>query len=202
MRILFCKIAHMKYYKGIIKNVDEPYSKASYIQKNGQAGEEYNFDSVFDNENEICIGYVRYGGEQIHIEKIKGCEKMKNTDSIDDILVIWFTTTKTHENIVVGWYKHATVYRRCINAFINDEEGNYDHTREYSAKADYENCVLLPDDGTRSLWKVPYSKKDGYGFGQSHIWYAREEKAENYLKSLVERINSYNGENWVDKYPD
>lgn len=32
MRILFCKIAHMKYYKGICGN-DKPYNGGDYVKK-------------------------------------------------------------------------------------------------------------------------------------------------------------------------
>ena len=35
MRILFCNIAYMKYYKGIIKNVDEPRYGGEYVLRTG-----------------------------------------------------------------------------------------------------------------------------------------------------------------------
>ena len=60
-------------------------------------------------------------------------------------------------------------------------------------------CVLLPEDQRhRHIWDAPVAKKRTYGFGQSMIWYAREEKAQSYISKLVMNINEYSGNNWVD----
>lgn len=192
MRILFCKIAHMKCYKGA--DNDPPRNGGSSKMK----GEVYNFDPEFIDNKRVCLGYVQHGGNQMHIENIKGCEKLKTAKKIDDVLVVWCATADTNECVVVGWYKHATVYRRHHTHTFEE----YNYTQYYNVKADYENCVLLPDNGTRRRWEAPTSKKKSYGFGESLVWYASEEKAENYIKSLVKRINDYSGENWIDKYPN
>lgn len=209
MKILFCKIAHMRCYKGIYDN-DKPYNGGDYVQKTGDAHEKYNFDPVFidDRKEEVCLGFFETKStngtdiNQLHIEKIKGCELLKKADKVDDVLVVWCATSDTKECVVVGWYKHATVYRYYLECLFKGETDENDYIQSYNIIADYKNCVLLPDDGTRRRWTVPSSRKNAYGFGQSLIWYAREKEAEDYLKSLVEKINSYNGENWIDKYPD
>ena len=46
MRILFCNIAWMNYYKGIIQGKDEPQNGGSYVKENLDAHEKYNFDAV------------------------------------------------------------------------------------------------------------------------------------------------------------
>lgn len=43
MRILFCKIASMKYYKGVQEGIDEPHNGGSYVAENGRGMEERNF---------------------------------------------------------------------------------------------------------------------------------------------------------------
>ena len=43
MRFLFCNIAYMKYYKGIIKNGDEPRYGGEYVLRTDDAHEKYNF---------------------------------------------------------------------------------------------------------------------------------------------------------------
>lgn len=42
--IIFCNIAYMKYYKGIIDGVDEPVNGGAYVQETNDAHEAYNFD--------------------------------------------------------------------------------------------------------------------------------------------------------------
>lgn len=139
---------------------------------------------------------------QLHIEKINGCEALKKTDKIDDVLVVWCATADTNECVVVGWYKNATVYRNYCEYLFKGKTDEEDYIQLCNIIADYKDCVLLPADGTRRRWSVPDSHKSTYGFGQSLVWYAKEKEAESYLKSLIERINNYTGENWIDKYPD
>ena len=46
MRILFCNIAWMNYYKGIIWGKDEPQNGGSYVKETLDAHEKYNFEAV------------------------------------------------------------------------------------------------------------------------------------------------------------
>lgn len=39
MRILFCNIAYMKYYKGIIRAIDEPRYGGEYVLRENDAAE-------------------------------------------------------------------------------------------------------------------------------------------------------------------
>ena len=76
--------------------------------------------------------------------------------------------------------------------------------RFYNVLAHSSNCVLLPQ-GTRHrhIWSVPSKKYTrAFGFGQSMLWYAQEEKAVPYLQRLTDNINSYMEENWLLKYPE
>ena len=62
-----------------------------------------------------------------------------------------------------------------------------------------EDCVLLPrGERHRSTWNVLTARKNKVGFGQSLIWYAREEKAQNFINKLKNSIEEYDGENWLD----
>ena len=51
---------------------------------------------------------------QLRIEKIYDCEGMNEETSVEK------------ETYVVGWYKHATVYRNCkVMRFLSDTEEEY-----------------------------------------------------------------------------
>lgn len=141
------------------------------------------------------------------MEKISGCELYKKESKVEDVLVVYCAAHPYHKTtFVVGWYKHATVYRYYQEvSFPNDDGGEY--FQAYNAIAKKEDCTLMPVQ-TRinmSKWKVPRKKgKVAYGFGSSNVWFATEDN--NYCKDFVERIikqiEEYDGENWIDRYPD
>ncbi len=97
MRILFCKIASMKYYKGVQEGIDEPHNGGSYVAENGRGMEERNFLSVFDRfeKETYCRGFVETKStvkdrkNELHIENIRGCELLKKEDTVEDVLVVW-----------------------------------------------------------------------------------------------------------------
>ena len=127
MRILFCNIAWMDYYQGIISGKDEPRNGGAYVLENNDAHEKYNFQSIYLTEKDngypdgrYCVGFVETKStngktvNQLNIEKIEGCAALKRESEVDDVLVIYcakYPDSFTNETYVVGWYKHATVYR-------------------------------------------------------------------------------------------
>lgn len=221
MKILFCNIAWMDYYKGIIKGVDEPRNGGSYVLENGDAHEAYNFESVKLGETagypegEYCLGFVetkstnKNNRNQLKIEKIAGCELCKKEKQVENVLVIYcakYPDSFVQETYVVGWYKHATVYRYYETLeFSHGNDGIF--YQDYNAITEKNNCVLLPSSSRRksNKWRVP-RKNSGvsYGFGQANVWFAsgREQNThlDNFLNKMVKQIEEYDGENWRDFY--
>lgn len=201
MRILFCKISWMKFYKGVQEGLDEPKNGGSYVIEHGEGHESFNFETdVWDDGQEYCLGFFETKAtsgkkrNELHIEKIRGCELMKNESQVDDVLVVW-CATGDRDTSVVGWYQHATVYREYEQKAFGD-----DYVQSYNVLAKKDDCVLLPwTDRTERRWEARVAKKHGFGFGQSMVWYAQEEKAESYLEKLIEQITNYRGENWIDR---
>ena len=158
-------------------------------------------------EGLYCLGFFEtksHNGKdvnQMRIENIAGCELLKKEESVDDVLVVYCAKHPAHKfTTVVGWYKHATVFRHYQEAVFAPEDIQY-----YNAIANSSDCVLLPA-GIRSRkvqWEVP-RKSNGwaYGFGRANVWYASEEdsRLQDYLTRLVKQIDEYDGENWIDKY--
>ncbi len=201
MKLLFCKISAMKYYKGASQK-DVPYNGGSYVNENGFGNEQYNFAAVqLDDGRDYCLGFVetkttsKTKRNELHIEKIDGCELIKKEDSVDGVLVVWCATTDLNETSIIGWYQDATVYR-----FYQNAEFDSGYNQEFNVLANKENCVLLPQgERHRHIWDAPVAKKRTYGFGQSMIWYATEENATAYIEKLAKQISEYTGENWIDK---
>lgn len=203
MKILFCRIAHMKYYKGIKEYKDEPKNGGKYVEETGDAHEKYNFKERFIDGENVCLGFFETkstNGEysnQVHIEKIKGCKKSDNI--IDNVLVIWCATAYENEFMIVGWYKNATVYR-----YYEEHKFDDDYIQSYNVKANSKDCFLIPADGSRRSWKVATKKRmKTYGFGsRPPVWYANEEESENYIEDLIKRIENYNDGNWLNYTPN
>lgn len=206
MRILFCNIAWMREYTGNEDGNDRPINGGSYVDENGDAHEKYNFFPVkFENEEDsYCLGFFEtksHNGKntnQMHIEKIMGCELCKNVESLEDVLVVYCAKHPAHKfTTVIGWYKHATVYRHYQEQEFGEGDFQY-----YNAIAKAKDCVLLPVSARSKVlrWQVP-RKGNGwaFGFGRANVWYASEddERLDAYLDKLIKQIEEYSGENWI-----
>ena len=216
MRILFCNIAWMRYYKGFWEGEDEPVGGGSFVDENQDGSELYNFDPFLlihedGEEEDVCAGFVvtkksQSGADRaLHIERLEGCEALRTAMSVEDVLVVYCAMHPFHRfTRVVGWYRHATVYRyyQWLPFAGENDEGEGFLLNAYAAR---ENCVLLPvKDRMSEIWEVPRVRKGAsYGFGQANVWFAegREENEalDRFLDKLVEQIQNYSGENWVNK---
>lgn len=206
--IIFARVADMKYYRGITET-DTPENGGSYVADTGLAHECYNFDPITQNgeEFEKCIGFCMMSGgkngvNQLHIEKIVGCEACRKEEFCEGVIVVFVSKARGSKSMrVVGFYKNATVFRR--PRFMEFENG---YEQMYWFEAKKEDCVVLPYS-TRfgsSQWYVPNSAaKADFGFGRSHIWYAGGKGASaeeiEYVEKMINSVENYQGKNWMDK---
>lgn len=206
--IIFCRIADMKYYRGITEN-DRPVNGGAYVNETGEAHECYNFDYANVDGKNVCLGFVMMartsatGNVALHIEKISGCELAKNQESVDGVTVVWCAKGEGRTSTrVVGFYKNATAYR--YPQFADFENG---FCQQFNFIAKKEDCVLLPinERYTKSEWYVPMSGKNGYefGFGRSNVWFANGEngslKERDYVEKVLEAIENYSGRNLMEE---
>ncbi len=208
MKILFCKISSMKYYKGVCQ-ADQAFNGGSYVLENGFGHEEFNFLPIHtESDQMVCFGFVepksnRGKTNTLHIEKIKGCALLKKEPVVEDVLVVWCATRERGDTTVVGWYMHAEVWRDLQPWIVTWDDGS-EEERYYNVKASAKDCTLLPQ-GERNLhkWWVPTAQYTrSFGFGQSMVWYPVQDEAKDYLRKLVDSIEGYTGENWLERYPN
>ena len=103
---------------------------------------------------------------------------------------------------VVGFYQHATVFRYHQWVYFSD---GYEQCYEFVAEA--KDCVLLPYQvrHSDSRWYVPTSSRNkaAFGLGRSSIWYAGSGDADeaeiNYVERMIQSIEGYSGENWMER---
>lgn len=208
MKILFCNIAFMKYYRGAMPGVDMPVNLSSRNKTAEEVDEQFNFASCNMEGEDVCLGYFSAksgsgkNANQTRIEKLPG---VSSSDEVaEDVLVVWCAKKEGNDSrtVVVGWYKHAKVYRYYQEAIFGEEDNEFHQLYNVVAKA--EDCVLLPV-GERSRytrWNVPRKKGSNgpaFGFGTSNVWYAEEELAKEFVDDLVKRIDDYYEDNWMYK---
>lgn len=149
MGILFCKVGWSTSYNGNI--LDKPINGGAY-NKNQIGHEIHNYKSF----NGTYFGYVQSVGDSIRIEKIGGTIK---DNFVNNILIVWVSTKKAGGQVIVGWYKNATVYRNHQNVPLDamEERVLKDHNF-FNIKSN--DVYLLPED------ERVYAIK---GFGQSNV---------------------------------
>lgn len=203
-RFIFVNVSYC--YDGIV------CGNFRYIKENNNAGERFNFEPIEVKDKNVCWGFFEpgftkggydNGGKQrkVAIDRIdKAC---RNNLYIDDVTVIWCAQiNELSHSSIIGWYKNAKVYREIITLPEDRFPGRglpglgYLHNVEAPAK----NCVLLPRQEIMSeKWLSPRKKTDEIGFGQSNMWYAEETAAKKYVKEVLHKIDTYAGENRVER---
>lgn len=209
MQIVFFNISYMDFYKG--KENDTMIGNFRYVKENGDGGEKHNFAPLIVDGRELCYGFVEPGftkggyekgrQRQMHIEKIVGIDNP--IEMLNNVLVVWCAIyPESDSTVIVGWYKNATVYRN-VNILPYEKEsdrGLPEFGYWYNVVANKEDCILLPTvERTNEKWRV-YCKRqnpNNFGFGQSNMWYAREENAQEYVTGVIRNIEDYNGDNWI-----
>ena len=192
-KILFCNIAYMQYYDNRIQ--DKPINGGAYVSENNDALEKYNFQECDDGyyrgfvETKHHLGYKEgiknNTYNQIKIERIEASAKKE--ESISGVTVVFCATPPRKPNVIVGWYKNATVYRY---------RPQYDD-RYFNLQARITDAVLLPEEERTKV--VPRANRKGYGFGQSNVWYADTENSGAYIKEVLDYINSGNYSSMIDE---
>lgn len=169
MPLIFFNIGWMEEYKGQ-SEVDQISGGHGYIREHGIGHEQYNF---FSHKGTV-YGYapVKWYPEaekfqQISIERLGASKK---DESIKNVIVVFMAKSPfTQNTYVVGWYKHATVYRW-------PQESEYQMVKNatlyYVCKTHETDAYCIP--ASQRTLIIPTAKDRGYG--QSTVWYAESRK--------------------------
>lgn len=182
-RLLFANIGWMKRYRG--------HSKSDKIKGGGSYNpddkhEAFNFQDVDGH----CYGYVQpTKWSEIRIERIdSSC--LKSDDFLDDVLVVWTATNPIEGGtFIVGWYKHARIYRTFQYGTKLKERNDY----AYNIEALSSDCdLLIEEERDMQVPRATNALNKGF-MGQSNIWYAdsETEKVANFRNLVIDYINNY-----------
>lgn len=177
MRIIFCNIT----YIGVI---DADKLGKTGGGDNGENNEAYNFQDY----NGKCYGYVSNRGGSLHLERFE--KATVNDDSINNVIVIWVAKQgTTGKNVIVGWYKDATLYKYSQEYL---PFGGIGRDLYFSIEAESKDCFLLPESERKfEIPKAAVAQKN-MGMGQSNIWYAESGYAKTiFIPRVIEFMESY-----------
>ena len=181
-RILFARIGRMHAYAGPVAGDERPIGGGDH-NKTEVGHEIYNFQEAGGR----LYGYFQptMSSQTVALERIEVGATSKK--SLSDVLVIFVARRKAGGQTVVGWYRHAQVFREKVERSPGKPHG-YGHF----ASAMSSDCVLLPDDNRE--WEVPKGKG---GMGQSNVCYPLERdgtpKHANWMQRIVDFIDDYQG---------
>ena len=174
-RILFANIGWMISYRGQSIS-DKIFGGGSYSDVDKH--EAFNFKDL----NGKCYGYLQPASDCIDLQRIDS-SLPHDEESLDDVTVVWFATNPVvGGSWIVGWYKHATVFRECQKSKASQRNGY-----GYYAMADLCDCTLLPVD--ERVMQIPRQIKNYPG--RSNIWYADAKEIEPFKAEILDYINAY-----------
>lgn len=200
-KIILARIGYMTFYKGTQLGDEKPVGGGKY-NKDKIGHEIYNFKDIKGNLYGYFQPYDRNNIDHLARINLKRIDPNANdsAEKLEDVLVIFFSSNPvTKKQVIVGWYKKATVYRE----FQNDTEILNRNDFGYNLICSTKNAVLLPSDKRIPLYfSKNIGKKDKPG--RSNIFYltdqnyqARIIENEEYLwlKKIIDFVSMYNSSN-------
>jgi len=157
----------------------------AHIREHGEGGEMWNFRV----EGGRCYGYVmtrHFVG--VDLSRVEPEGNWDENDESSGIDVVFIATKPLVGQVVVGWYKGATVFHKSYRKRPGSQKKGDWEKLDYLCQVDAERAVLLPED--ERTFDVPYAPKDGKGYpGQSNVWYP--EGSDPSVAQFIVRLRNY-----------
>ncbi len=173
-RVIFMNVGSMGRYQGL--NGDSIEGGGRFPKEHGYGHEIFNFQPYAGKR----YGFAETPKYSIAIQRFGAQAK---DAYVDDVLVVWVA-----KSCVIGWYKHARLYRACQPPPNGSNRIYKGDPIGYYAVAKATDCQLLldPDDRT---FPVPRARKARGGMGR-YIWYPDPHRFRGFLKRLFRFIES------------
>lgn len=185
--MVFLRIGWMERYQGLTVG-DAITGGGAFVAEQGYGHEICNFA----DHSGLVYGYARPprgSGDELLAPRlnINRLGASSHDDKVEGILALWVASSPdTHENVIVGWYKNATVYR---NSQIpsNDSGRTYKgNVLDFYVTARSEDSYLLPRD--ERLFQVP---RGSGGMGQANVWYSDDQNLHSaFRQSVLEYVQT------------
>jgi hypothetical protein len=179
--MLVLRVGYMDRYDGPA----EIYGGGSYIRDNGVGAEIYNFKP----SRGTCFGYaMSRHGAGIDLRNLAPDRQWKQGDALHGVDVVFMARHKERGQVVVGWYRNATVFHKQYLKRRGTIPGMHFEQRHYLCSTGAANASLLTEK--QRTFVIPYAPTDGAGYaGQSNVWYP--ERSENpAVPALIKKLRA------------
>jgi hypothetical protein len=181
--LLVLRVGYMERYDG----PDTITGGGAYIAANGVGGEVFNFKPSRGK----CYGYAmsrHWAG--LNLKFIDDSKVWQEGDELSGIDVVFIARKPGVGQVVVGWYRNATVFHRQYRARRGSIPGMQETKRHFICVADASDAHLLPED--QRTFEVPYAPSGFKGFpGQSNVWYPGHHSKETNVAAFITRLQKY-----------
>lgn len=192
--LLVLRVGYMARYDG----PDTITGGGAYIAANGVGGEVFNFKPSRGK----CYGYAmsrHFSG--VNLRFLDDSRTWARNDELPGVDVVFIARRPGHGQVVVGWYRNATVFHRQYRVRRGTipgmspmsgmtGAGANDTRRQFLCTARNDDVCLLPED--ERTFEVPAAPAGNKGFpGQSNVWYPAQNEDESGVTAFVKRLQHY-----------
>lgn len=150
----------------------------SYIADHEVGGEVLNFKESRGR----CFGWARTANDiGVDLHRLSPHRKWMQGGSLDGVDVVFFATHPKGGQVVVGYYKGATVLHRTCRSRPGKIPGMSKAFPMHLCEVAASDAFLVPE--TQRTFNVPSPRSAGKGFpGQSNVWYPNVGKSKSVAK--------------------
>ena len=181
--LLVLRVGYMERYDG----PDTITSGGAYVDAKGVGGEVFNFKPSRGK----CYGYAmsrHWSG--LDLGHFDDSVDWKPGDELSGVDVVFIAKRPGHGQVVVGWYRNATIFHKQYPVRRGTIPGMSALKRHFLCTADASDAHLLPEiDRT---FKVPNAPARNPGFpGQSNVWYPQPNSPHVAVIAFVKKLRKY-----------
>jgi len=191
--LLVLRIGYMERYDG----PDTITGGGAYIEANGVGGEVFNFRPSRGK----CYGYamsLHFAG--VDLRALDASRAWLPGDELTGVDVVFIARRPGRGQVVVGWYRNATVFHRHYGVRRGSIPGmppmdgmaatGVTTRRQFLCVTNVEDAFLLPEN-SRSF-EVLAAQAGHTGFpGQSNVWYPSRHADQPEVKAFIKQLQRY-----------
>lgn len=183
--LLVLRVGYMERYDG----PDTITGGGAQITQLGVGGEVFNFKPSRGK----CYGYAmsrHFSGVNLHY--LDDSRSWSDGDELDGVDVVFIAKRPGVGQVIVGWYRNATVFHRQYRVRRGGIPGLSGAQRHFLCVADAADACLLPED--KRTFEVPSAPAGHKGFpGQSNVWYPTNHADNPAVQVFMRKLRKYIG---------
>jgi len=181
--LIVLRVGYMERYDG----PDTIQHGGGFVLQYGVGGEVFNFKPSRGR----CYGYAmstRFAGLDLH--KIDPSREWLHDEELSGVDVVFIARKPNVGQVVVGWYRNATVLHKHYRNRHGSIEGMGDIPRYFLCWTAAHSAHLLAED--QRIFEVPSAQAGNKGFpGQSNVWYPDQNVHDANVRRFVGRLRKY-----------